>query len=431
MKKRVSILSTFYSIDRAYSLTTVVEDQLKMFVDEGYDIDLIVTDTFDAPHNAPVDGYFAHPKVHLVKIKDVSRSNDGELPDDYEKQAKEAEEEFERIFKDIDVIITHDVIYQPASIIYNIAARAYADKRGSSLRWLHWIHSATSPAIRCSKEHARQIIQSKFPHSFICYPNAGDVPRVARNFGYEEDEVKVVHHSTDIPDYLGFHPLSKRIYTERKLTEADVIAVYPIRLDRGKQVEHVVKTLGAIKRTGRSVRGIFFDFHSTGGDKVVYRQELKAMIADDNLEGDVFFMSEFDPSTTYSVPREVIKDMMLVSNLFMNPSGSETYSLTTQEAAITKNLIYLNQDFPPMKSVWGDQPIYKQFSSAINALTGQDGSTTTKIEDQRGFYHDLAMSVCYYLEHNKVLELNKLVRQKRNSKYVFTHMIEPLLSYTE
>src|SRR3990167_1064849 len=106
MAKRITIFTSFYSIDRAYSLTTVVESQIKMLVENGCDVDVIVTEGLREP-----TGYFAHSRVTLRYVKDVSRSNDG---------------------------------------------------------------------IR---------------------------RRVARNFNVEEDEVKVVHHATDIPDYLGFHQI--------------------------------------------------------------------------------------------------------------------------------------------------------------------------------------------------------------------------------
>lgn len=426
MAKHVSIFSTFYSIDRAYSLTIVVEEQIKMLVEQGYDIDVIVTEGFRDP-----DGYFAHPKVHLRYLPDVTRSNEGELPPDYEAQVDRTEKALGEALKDIDVVISHDVVYQPAHLIFNLAARRIADKRGKSLRWLHWIHSATSPSVRCSDERARQIIGRKFPHSFICYPNAGDRWRVAKNFGVEEDEVKTVHHATDIPDYLGFHPLSTSIYRTLRLDEKDYITNYPIRLDRGKQVEYVIKTLGALRKIGRSVGGVILDFHSTGGDKVTYRNELKALVANEGLANDVIFTSEFDKSLEYMCPRQMVRDFMLVSNFYVHPSTSETYSFTTQEAAIGKNILVLNRDFPPMRSVWGDIPLYKQFSSAIDALSGRDGSTTTKYDNIGDYFHDLAMAIAYHVEHNPALMMNKLVRQTRNSNYIFRNQLEPLLFYEE
>lgn len=421
--KKVSILSTFYSIDRAYSLTLVVEDQIKMFVENGYDIDVIVTDTFKDP-----DGYFAHEKVHLRKLTDVPRSNEGDLPKDYEKYVKSCTGELREILKDTEVCITHDVIYQPAHIIFNLAARNIASER-KDLRWLHWIHSATSPRIRCNTGIVSDTIQQKFPNSFVVYPNSGDIPRVARNFKYEEDEVKRVHHPTDIPDYLGFHEISKKIWKDNELEKADIICTYPIRLDRGKQVQHVIKTIGAFHKLGLVAKGIIIDFHSTGGDKVVYRKELKNTAKEWGVEKDIIFTSDLSKETEYMVPRQVVRDMMLASNIFMLPSTSETYSFIAQEAMICKNFIILNRDFPPIRSVYGDAPMYKPFSSAINALDGFDGETKTTMNNENSWYHGLAQNIMYFLERDSALQLQTLVRTKRNSNYIFHMQLEPLLYF--
>jgi len=416
--KKITIFTTFYSVDRAYSLTNVVEEQIKMLLDNGYKPDVIVTENFKP------SGYFAHKDVTLQYIPDCSRSNEGKLPESYEEEVKKIEEALEGILKETEVCITHDVIYQPAHIIFNLAARNIAKKR-LNMRWLHWIHSATSPTIRCDTRAVSDVIQSKFPNSFVVYPNAGDIPRVARNFGYEEDEVKKVHHATDIPDYLGLHKFSKQIYKEKDFNGADVIATYPIRLDRGKQVEHVIKTLGGIKRLGRSVRGVIMDFHSTGGDKLTYRDELKQIAKDEDVEKEITFTSDVDKELEYGCPREMVRDMMMISNLFMLPSTSETYSLVAQEAMICKNFVVLNRDFPPIRSVYGDVPMYKQFTASIN-IDGYDGETVTTHSDPKAWYYDLGNAICYYLEHNPVMQMNTLVRKTRNSSYIFKKELEPL-----
>ena len=43
---------------------------------------------------------------------------------------------------------------------------------------------------------------------------------------------------------------------------------------------NVLRTAAALKRQGRSVRAICLDFHSTGGDKVTYRNWLKGLAID-------------------------------------------------------------------------------------------------------------------------------------------------------
>ena len=122
------------------------------------------------------------------------------------------------------------------------------------------------------------------------------------------DEVKCVHHPSDFlslmfGDEVDFEQLSrsctqpaitpeaiekldkrvnypirlsKDLVNEFDILNADVISVYPCRLDRGKQPQYLIKTMGAIKSLGRKVSCVLFDFHSTGGDKVVYKDELIA-----------------------------------------------------------------------------------------------------------------------------------------------------------
>lgn len=400
-----------------------------MLINGGYEPTVIVVEGFK-----PTEMY-AHPSVHLAFIPHFPVNNDGKLDEGYEELVVKTRDSLLAILKDCDVCITHDVIYQPAHLIHNLASREVAE-RLPNLKWLHWIHSATSPEILCSEDSVRPILKKPFPNALICYPNYYDIPRVAENYGYEEDKVKWVPHPIDIPDYLGMHELSKKLVKEKKLLEADIISVYPCRLDRGKQPEHIIKILGSVKKKGRSVKLVIMDFHSTAGDKITYREELKEIAKKWGVGEDVIFLSEFDYRLKYDAPREMVRDLMLISNLFIHPSVSETYGLIVQEAAICKNFMVLNRDFPPMMTLWGQWPLYKKFSSAINSNTGRNGDTMWNWSDGRRmsypeneeeYYGELAGNVLYYVEHNPVLMEARMVRQERTIEYVFKKFLEPLL----
>lgn len=400
-----------------------------MLVSGGYKPTVIVVEGF-----VPKEMY-AHPDVKLAYIPHFPVDNNGQLPDNYKELVQKTKDALMGILASIDVCITHDIIYQPAHLIHNLASREVAVEL-VHLRWLHWIHSATSPEILCSAEDARPLLKRPFPNALICYPNYADIPRVAVNYGWEEDFVKWVPHPVDIPDYLGMHPLSKKLVQDKKILQADVIAVYPARLDRGKQPEHIIKIMGAIKKSGRSVRLVIMDFHSTGGDKLVYRDDMKRIAQEWQVADEVTWLSEYDESLKYEAPRQMVRDLMLISNVYIHPSVSETYSLATQEAAICKNILVLNKDFPPMAQLWGQWPIYRQFSSAINSTTGfngdtmwnhSDGTRKPYPENQAEYYAELAMNINYYLENNAVLMEHRMVRQKRSIEYVFKTYVEPLL----
>ena len=417
--KRIAIFTTFLSSDHAYSLNNVVVDQIKMFIRAGYKPVVLVGEGFQ-----PVGVY---NDVELRHIPKVFLSNEGKLPDNYYEDSEKMTLALREILKDVGVCITHDVIYQPAHLIHNLASRKIADER-SDLRWLHWIHSATSPHILCNKEEVKMLIRRPFPHAFICYPNQYDRNRVATNFRYEEHLVKYVPHPIDIPDYLGFHEYTREFADQYGLIQADIIMVYPVRLDRGKQVQMNIRAMAALKRRDKSVRMIVADFHSTGGDKVTYRDLLKKQGMELGLsDTELIFTSDFKPETKGSCPREMIRDLFNISNIFMLPSRSETYSLIAQEAAICGNLIILNFDFAPMRSIYGEQALYFKFSSNIDALTGLDGETLTDYKSGEKYFDEMATAICYELDNNRVVGLKDKLRKERNLDYVFKNHFEPLL----
>ncbi len=429
--KKVAICTSFTGWDQSYSLCRIVDTQIRMLVGSGYKPVVIVKQGFRP------EEMFALPEVELRYIPPFNVSNyvaeavDETFKEDVEKVKKALIENL----KDVDIVLTHDLIYQPESLKINFAARLAIeeDEHVAKIRWLHWIHSATSPQI-LGKELNQDdsyfdAISNKFPNSFVIFPNAYSVPRVARHFGYEEDEVKVVHHSTNLPSFSQWDPLVTKLVMDKSMLAADAIAVYPIRLDRGKQVEVVIKIMAQLKKLNYIVRVIIADFHSTGGDKVTYREELKKIAIDWGLNDfDLTFTSEFHENWKTSCPNKVIHDLFELSNVFILPSKSETYSLIAQEAGLLGNLLVLNQDFAPFRDIYGDNAIYKQFSSNIG-FDGLDGEITTTYGDEKGFFYDVAMRIKYELENNIVLAQQKRLRKFRNPLAVFKNELEPLFYF--
>ena len=183
--KKVGIFTTFLSHDHAYSLCGVVADQIKMLVLGGYKPKVIVTESFKD------DNIYPYSEAEIVKIPVIFCSNEGKLPDNWQEDAKKLKTVLREIIKDLDVIICHDITYQCAHLIHNIVSRELAIEF-PKLRWLHWIHSATSLSVLCNQQEIRDQICQRFPNSFLVYPNTFDIPRVARNYKVEEDEVKCV-----------------------------------------------------------------------------------------------------------------------------------------------------------------------------------------------------------------------------------------------
>ena len=431
MLKTICVFTNFDSFSQAYSLNRVVMNQIRMLVDHGYKPVVIVGE-----HFIPEEDY-ALPQVILKRIPSVPVYNEVKMDSSFDQDVMGLEKALSSALEGVDVVLTHDIIYQPACVKHLVAAKRIA-KRRPELRWLHWIHSATSPYTLQNlrplfvDEYAK-IIGEKFPNSFYVYFNHYSIPRIAQNFKVNDQDVKVVPHPTDIRTFYKIEDDSWELIKRHKILSADVICTYPIRLDRGKQVEKVIKTIAAFKQLDKTVRLIVCDFHSTGGDKVTYREECKAIAIDWGLtEDELIWTSEQKADWNTEIPYKNVADFMKLSNVFVGASTSESYSLITQEAGLSGVTMTLNRDFPPFRDIFGWEPHQVGLSSNIDALTGLDGDTTTKIEgSEKTWYLNVAMVMNTDLENERALHMKTKLRQTRNMDYVFEHFLEPLFSYEE
>lgn len=437
--KNVAIFTTFSDFQKAYSLNIVVQDQLKMLTRNGYKPILIVMGSFEAPG----DTMYHHEDVTIRTIPVVPVHNQVKKDESFDEDVDAIYQSLSSALEGVDVCITHDIIYQNAALKHNFAARRFAQDN-DQIRWLHWIHSATSPVTLNNlrpyfNDEYLNLVRKEFPNSYYVFFNDYSKPRIAENFGINQELVKTVHHPTDICDFLGISPEVEAVVDRKNMLSADAMCTYPIRLDRGKQVEYVIKTMAQLKEFDMDVRVVIIDFHSTGGDKVTYRDNLKQIAIDWGLNPqEITFTSEASEAWEHEVPRHVVRDFMLLSNVFIMPSVSESYSLITQEAGIVKSVVVLNQDFPPFRDIFGSNAIFRKYSSNIDVMTGMDGNTNTDYgpdnvsPEERGahekrYHHETAGMIASKLRDSGPMEMSRHLIKNRNLDTVFKNELEPLL----
>lgn len=435
--RKVAIFTTFSSISEAYSLNRVVQDQIKMLLRNGYHPTVIVAEGFEAK------GIYADKRVTIATIPSVAVYNEVKKDASFDNDVDDLALKLSTILKDMDVVLTHDIVYQNAALKHNFAARKVAQEM-PKLKWLHWIHSATSPVTLAAlrpyfQDEYLNTIAKPFPNAKYIFFNHYSIPRVAQNFNVAEDLVSIVHHPSDLKDVYGLTEEVDQFCRNKNIYSADAICIYPVRLDRGKKVEHVIKTMASLKEFDLKVRLIVVDFHSTGGDKLEYRDQLKEIAIDWGLNSqEILWTSEFKEEWKVEVGHEHVMALMRLSNVFVMPSVSESYSLVTQEAGLNKVVAVLNFDFPPFRDIFGPNAIYRKYSSNIDVMNGMDGNTNTAYgpgnaspEERKSYerrYHiETAGQVAARLRGYKDLAFSIFLRKYRNLDYVFKHELEPLL----
>lgn len=436
-QKKIAIFTTFSDVSEAYSLNRVVQDQLKMFLNAGYEPTVIVAESFEPR------GIYADKRITIARIPAVPVYNEVKKDQSFDEDVSGLVASLDAILKDVDVVLTHDVIYQNAALKHNFAARKIAEKY-PKIKWLHWIHSATSPVTLANlkpyfQDEYLRTIAKPFPNANYIFFNHYSIPRVAENFSVAEEVVKVVHHPSDLKDVYGLTPEVNELCRKKNIYSADAICIYPIRLDRGKQVEHVIKTMACMKEFDLKVRLVIVDFHSTGGDKLEYRDQLKEMAIDWGLNSEeLIWTSEVSDDWKVEIGHEHVMALMRLSNVFIMPSVSESYSLVTQEAGLNKVEAVLNFDFPPFRDIFGPNAIYRKYSSNVDIMNGFDGNTNTQYgpgnaspeerkSHERRYHIETAGKLTTRLKGSHAMALSVFLRKYRNLDYVFKYELEPLL----
>ena len=412
---RIGILTTFYNFDRAYSLCSVVEEQLLMLKEAGHEPILFVHDNFKDDAEIP-QGIEIRKVVPRFKLVDYSGNQP--IQSGFDEQVETVRKSLIEHLKDIDAVLTHDWIFQGWFLVYNMGMRkAQPDLK---CRWFHWIHSAPSsrPQFLESPHSARYITM---PNSKLIYMNNIDTLRLAEMYGTNLDNVRVVHNPLDLRTLRKFSPLTLDLIERYKIFEADVVDVYPVSSTRfsGKQVDKVIKILSEIKKQGKSVRFICPNAHANGDNEKKAVEELINYGIDLGLtREEMIFTSLEGHRWEMGVPREVVNELFSLSNLFIFPTLSENCPLILLEAAANKCLLILNDDFPPLRDFFAENALYFKFSSLLNK---------TEYSDEDKWFHDVALVILGELNKNKAINSFNKLRQKFNRAWIMKNQLEPIL----
>ena len=420
--KKVALFTTFYEVESGYSLVAVAETQLRMLLAHGYDPVVLVQAEEDpgnpdpdiTPEQIAKGQYlpgFTMPdapslwRPESVDIRPVvpALRLTGGTSEHFEERVQRIQDALRDALADIDVCITHDIILQSFYKEHNVAMRRYAETR-PDLLWLNWVHSCPTPRKEKYPENCRHTP----PPGYIVYPNASDLPRVCQAYKLRGMEWKAVAnrsaHAIDPLAIWTYDRLTRDLVQRADLLAGDVAAVYPVRLDRGKQPEKILRLLAGVRRLGYVPRLLIVDWQSQGDRFQKYIDELIVLANGLHLQGAVNFTSRIDDRCSQGVPRHVVQELMDLGNVYIHPSRIETYGLTVHEAMLRGNLCVLNQDLPMMHELWGNDAIYFDF--------GSDRATRTYAPSEQTFWNDEAIRLMAELRQNRALMAQTHARQE-------------------
>jgi hypothetical protein len=214
--------------------------------------------------------------------------------------------------------------------------------------------------------------------------------------------------------FFNWHPFTKELAEKYKLLDCDILITYPLDTGRfeAKGGFKIIKLVEHINKLGRKAKAIFVNAAANTKERT---QFVKALSNENTI-----FTSLEQSAYTVSTPHQIVRDLFQISNVFPLLSISEGCSLTMLEAALAKNLVILNEDFPPMKEFGEiDHVFYMKVSSTR--------CQTTYNPSENAYYDDWARIIVNEVESNKVLRFNRKILRQFNREWIWRNQLEPLL----
>ena len=420
--KKIGILTTFGAWDEAYSPVNVVTHQLEMLKRYDYSPVLFVLDVF--PKDFAIEGVEIRRVLPTTKFEPYHGIvHHRQVPPDFEKDIARIVPVFEEQFKDIDVMLCHDVIFQDSFLPYNAALHKMVHPK--DIKYYHWMHSG--PSIRPKVDYPISCLYSLPPKSKLIYMNRYDVVRAAEMYNTMQSNVRVVHNPIDYRLQLKLSPITDRIISEFGLNDADIVAVYPLSTTRmgagGKQLHKAIKVMAGLKKLGNSVRLIVPNAHANGAKEKQEIENMRMLAARYELDPrfEIVFTSLLGKEYEGGIPHDSVVELIRYSDIFLFPSVSENCPLVLLEAGLGKNLMVLNEDFSPMKDFVGPNALYFKFDS-VTTTTSHDGYPN----GEDGYFEDVAKIINAELVNNKVHLAFNDIKKKFNIDYIFKKQVEPL-----
>jgi glycosyltransferase involved in cell wall biosynthesis len=426
-KAKVAILTNFQEFNPGYSLTGIVQDQVKMLQDNGHPVKLFVNSQYRQSDDDKIQ--FNHnvssalPDIELCRdipfshLVDYSSTKD--LSDHHKEIVKEVEEMLLRELNGINIVFTHDFIFTGWFLPYGLGV-IEASKKLPNTRFYHWIHSTPS-TMRDWWDFNSWDGRHK-----IIFPNKTERVRIAEQYRTMPENIACIHHIKDLRTWCDFCTDSNDFIKDHPaMFNADIVKVYPVSSDRfgAKGVEAVIRIFEKLKSIGHRVCLVIANQWATGRQRQEDVQDYIDLAMHYGLEpGKEFIFTSLWQDGKYNtgIPKNMLRDLMACSNLFIFPTREESFGLAGIEIALsTAAVVVTNRSLSMMNEIHFGETDSHHFGSFSHTFT---------CGDLAAYYNDIAALIHSALQHNSVVRHRTILRQRYNWNFLYRYEYLPLFT---
>lgn len=422
----VAILTNFHEFHPGYSLTGIVFDQVLMLLRKGHNVHLFVSEKYNPQYDYRFD---LIPDKYASSLVFQAVVPVGDLVDyqtminwkpEHQKLSAETGYVLDYYFEEykIDIAFTHDWIFTGWNLPYAGGVR-YTSIRHPKVAWLHWVHSVPSVLRDWWK------LDLYGEQHRIVFPNSTDSQTVCEQFRTNRRKVCVIPHIKDMRTYyeMGEETL-QFIDKYPAVMHSDIVQIYPVGSDRlrAKGVHDVINIFGAWKKSGITVFLAIANAWATGRNRKQSLCEFEDIATSAGLEvgRDFVFTSRYDEKYATGIGQRLLRELQLLSNMFIYPTREESFGLVGPEAAFAGTIPVLNRSLQMMSE------IFPGISSMFNFGSFHNQVNEPSFGWER-YYNAVAMNMWVELKHNPMFIWKTYARQKYNSDYLYNAYYNPFM----
>jgi len=208
------------------------------------------------------------------------------------------------------------------------------------------------------------------------------------------------------------------------LMDHQILIIYPFSTPRwhDKGVRQLMRIVGFWKKMGIRAKLVLINAHcnSPQDQSDIDGIEAYAKVCKVELDEDVILTSRYADETDqktlrYTVPFRTVRELVMLSNMFIFPSVSECCSLIQAEASMAGKFMVLNRDFRPMMEFCTNGVMTYEF-------TVNDPNSNPE------YYECVAREIwANFQAESSLMNRTDAITRVYNRDWIFKNQLEPLL----
>jgi hypothetical protein len=257
----------------------------------------------------------------------------------------------------------------------------------------------------------------------IIYPNETERTRVAEQYSGWDDDVRCIPHIKDPRTWFEFCEDTCRFVDKYpNVLQADIVQILPASVDRleAKRVKEVSYIFGHLKNDlANSVCLVVANQWATTKEHKTNIENYKSAGKQVGLvpEVDYIFTSDFGKEYEVGISKRMVRELFLLSNLFIFPTREESFGLVVPEASLSGCYMVLNKSLQMQVEISGNRAKYFDF-----------GSHHMNFEiPSPNYWLDLAKIIFARMNQDEAIKTRTFVRQTYNMDNLYKKYYAPVM----